>query len=681
MLAADLARPAIRYDVGLTASQLLLAVAALPPASPRVGAPRGGAGPGRVASAGRAMGWASASCTTPGWLRCGWPRRRGYDAALVAAPSQWRSASSIHGARAGPARPRGPAARAAAPWSSASPSAGCIYTAMAAVSFVPSAPPPAPGRSGVPGRRSRPRRRPARSSCAAACADRGYVRPPGSRRWPRAKRSASAAQPERLQAILADADRRRRRLRRFRRDRPVEPRGGTGARASPPARPRIGGPHTRGFGAVPPGTAAPWRRGVPRWPGRSCGASGSTASRCSTSAADAVGAAPGGERDAGCDARRRQGRALAIATFQDVHREGAGRGGVAARANRLEAMGQTHRRGAHDFTTSSWSPPDLQLLARRTSDEVGPALSPPARWTPPGRGAAVTRRLLAFRAGTAARGRPGRPSRRSCPTSPRTCCRAPWAGPSASRPTSKRGLWPVLADAGELQIALLNAGINGRDAMPGGGVLALSAENVRIRGGAAQGGAPGGLSPGEYVALSVADSGSGDAERCWPGRSSRSNHQGGRPRFRARPVAGLWLRRHVRRRALARGRQPVRARVRVSRSAAAGADNELRSARRATHGRARGVTARAAATCGRARDGGGGRPGNTAPAAAWRRTGAHALRTARGDDRPRWAAPSPARACSGTRCRPRRRVGRPRGARLGHARAARWSTTNRYELL
>lgn len=40
------------------------------------------------------------------------------------------------------------------------------------------------------------------------------------------------------------------------------------------------------------------------------------------------------------------------------------------------------------------------------------------------------------------------------------------------------GLWRIEADAGELELALLNLAINARDAMPNGGRLALSAHNV-----------------------------------------------------------------------------------------------------------------------------------------------------------------------------------------------------------
>ncbi|HEX8570192.1 MAG TPA: PAS domain S-box protein [Caulobacteraceae bacterium] len=67
-------------------------------------------------------------------------------------------------------------------------------------------------------------------------------------------------------------------------------------------------------------------------------------------------------------------------------------------------------------------------------------------------------------------------------------------------------LWPVEADPGELDLALLNMAVNARDAMPGGGRLSISARNVRLKGGE--------VAPevrGDFVAVTVEDSGSGIA--------------------------------------------------------------------------------------------------------------------------------------------------------------------------
>ncbi|MCB4821603.1 ATP-binding protein [Roseicella aerolata] len=66
------------------------------------------------------------------------------------------------------------------------------------------------------------------------------------------------------------------------------------------------------------------------------------------------------------------------------------------------------------------------------------------------------------------------------------------------------GLPPVHVDANQLELALLNLVANARDAMPRGGEVAISAEERQV-----MRGEPGGLPPGPYVVLSVADAGEG----------------------------------------------------------------------------------------------------------------------------------------------------------------------------
>jgi CheY-like chemotaxis protein len=70
------------------------------------------------------------------------------------------------------------------------------------------------------------------------------------------------------------------------------------------------------------------------------------------------------------------------------------------------------------------------------------------------------------------------------------------------------GLWATLVDPNQIESALLNLAINARDAMPGGGVLAIETANRRMgfmnhrqR-----------LEPGDYVVVTVTDTGSGMTE-------------------------------------------------------------------------------------------------------------------------------------------------------------------------
>jgi PAS domain S-box-containing protein len=69
------------------------------------------------------------------------------------------------------------------------------------------------------------------------------------------------------------------------------------------------------------------------------------------------------------------------------------------------------------------------------------------------------------------------------------------------------GLWRTWADANQVENALLNLAINARDAMPGGGRLTLETANSHLDDAYVSG--QFGLQPGQYVLLSVTDTGSG----------------------------------------------------------------------------------------------------------------------------------------------------------------------------
>jgi signal transduction histidine kinase/CheY-like chemotaxis protein len=69
------------------------------------------------------------------------------------------------------------------------------------------------------------------------------------------------------------------------------------------------------------------------------------------------------------------------------------------------------------------------------------------------------------------------------------------------------GLWPVKADAGQLEQVLVNLAVNARDAMPGGGKLTIDTANITVDDAYADG-RPG-LNPGRYARLRVSDTGTG----------------------------------------------------------------------------------------------------------------------------------------------------------------------------
>jgi CheY-like chemotaxis protein len=64
----------------------------------------------------------------------------------------------------------------------------------------------------------------------------------------------------------------------------------------------------------------------------------------------------------------------------------------------------------------------------------------------------------------------------------------------------KNDVWPIKVDIAELETALVNLVINARDAMPDGGAITISVENVRLDDETHQ---------GEFVAIRVSDNGAG----------------------------------------------------------------------------------------------------------------------------------------------------------------------------
>ncbi|WP_161993827.1 PAS domain-containing hybrid sensor histidine kinase/response regulator [Muricoccus nepalensis] len=178
-----------------------------------------------------------------------------------------------------------------------------------------------------------------------------------------------------------------------------------------------------------------------------------------------------------------------------------------AHAQRMEALGQLAGGIAHDFNNVIQAVQGgAALIERRPGDPDGVRRLARMVSEAAGRGASVTRRLLAF-------------SRRGDLHTEAVNPVALLAGMHevlvhtlgtgiGVRVEAARGLPPLLADKGQLETVLVNLATNARDAMAGNGqlTLAAAAEMVPHAPGARH---PAGLKAGSYLRLSVTDTGAG----------------------------------------------------------------------------------------------------------------------------------------------------------------------------
>jgi PAS domain S-box-containing protein len=172
-----------------------------------------------------------------------------------------------------------------------------------------------------------------------------------------------------------------------------------------------------------------------------------------------------------------------------------------AMAQKMEAIGKLTGGIAHDFNNLLMIIGGSAQLFRRLLDPKLPraieALQSAAK-----RGETLTRQLLTF-------------SRRQhlSPTvvdlnasikNMRPMIESSLRGNIVYKETINPNLWPVKVDLAELELAIVNIAVNGRDAMPQGGVFTLTAENVTINNDAG----PDGQSA-DFVAIEFSDSGTG----------------------------------------------------------------------------------------------------------------------------------------------------------------------------
>ncbi|MBI1216369.1 MAG: response regulator [Alphaproteobacteria bacterium] len=76
--------------------------------------------------------------------------------------------------------------------------------------------------------------------------------------------------------------------------------------------------------------------------------------------------------------------------------------------------------------------------------------------------------------------------------------------------TGARGLWPVFVDTSQFDNAVINIAVNARDAMPKGGKFVIETSNIAVDGEYAS--SHGEIAPGDYVLVSLSDSGTGMPE-------------------------------------------------------------------------------------------------------------------------------------------------------------------------
>jgi PAS domain S-box-containing protein len=177
-----------------------------------------------------------------------------------------------------------------------------------------------------------------------------------------------------------------------------------------------------------------------------------------------------------------------------------------AQAQKMEAIGQLTGGMAHDFNNILTVIIGMnELLATALAGQ--PALEPIVKSIDEAaaRGAELTQRMLAF-----ARKQPLQTHRidlnemigRTADMLRRTL------GEHIDIHTATpAGVWPALADASQVENAILNLAVNARDAMPDGGRLLIEAANVHLDAEYARHNAE--VTPGDYVAVIVTDTGTG----------------------------------------------------------------------------------------------------------------------------------------------------------------------------
>ncbi len=174
---------------------------------------------------------------------------------------------------------------------------------------------------------------------------------------------------------------------------------------------------------------------------------------------------------------------------------------------RLEAVGQLTSGVAHDFNNLlTVVLGNLTFLERELGRDARLMRRLGQMRTAAERGALLTGQLLAF--SRRQRLEPKPVDLNETVAELRDLLRTTMGGTIRIETSLQEALWPALVDATQIELIILNLAINARDAMSQGGRLTVRTANVRL-GPAERPEEPG---PGEYVALSVSDTGTGMSE-------------------------------------------------------------------------------------------------------------------------------------------------------------------------
>ena len=172
-----------------------------------------------------------------------------------------------------------------------------------------------------------------------------------------------------------------------------------------------------------------------------------------------------------------------------------------AEAQKLDALGQLTGGVAHDFNNLLMIiSGSLHTLRRGAGDDAKLQRAVAAIENATRRGAALTSQLLTFSRRQSLNPEPINVGeridaiRQVLDTGVGSAVRLAFEVP--------RDTWPVVIDIGEFETALVNLVINARDAMPSGGTITISAHNRKRQGG---------TNSGDFVAISVSDTGLGIA--------------------------------------------------------------------------------------------------------------------------------------------------------------------------